>query len=239
MANRILVEGHRGACAYAPENTKPSFEKAIEMGLDASEFDVWLSSDKVPVIMHDGNVARTTNGQGHLRDKTFAEIRQLDARFTFGEEFAGVQVPTLDEVLDILCRDEKLMPGVEIKEYTEETVDITIDALENHRCLDRCFFYCFNARIIKYLKKKYGVITMGYPDFQMQEYEPDTYDYYDEIGISMSILSDELCDKFRSMGKPMHIYCCDNEESVRKAMIQEPKLITANDPAPLMKILGR
>ena len=51
----IFVEGHRGACALYPENTLLSFEKAIEMGVDAVEFDIWLSKDKVPVLMHDGN----------------------------------------------------------------------------------------------------------------------------------------------------------------------------------------
>ena len=51
----IFVEGHRGACALYPENTLLAFEKAIEMGVDAVEFDIWLSKDKVPVLMHDGN----------------------------------------------------------------------------------------------------------------------------------------------------------------------------------------
>lgn len=233
----VLAEGHRGYCAKYPENTLPSFEAAVKLGVDAIEFDVWLSSDKQPVIMHDGNVARTTNGEGHLRDKTLAQIKELDARFTFGEQFAGVKVPTLDETLDVICSDSRIMPGVEIKEYTEETVDITIAALKNHGCLDKCFFYCFNARILKYLKTKYGVTTMGYPDFQMKEYEPDSYDYYDECGISMGVLTPDLCESFRKMGKPLHIYCCDNKKDVEIALAEEPKLITANDPTALLEIL--
>ena len=55
----ILVEGHRGFCAKYPENTLLSYEKAIEIGVDAIEFDIWLSKDKVPVLMHDGNAKRT------------------------------------------------------------------------------------------------------------------------------------------------------------------------------------
>ena len=55
----ILIEGHRGICAKYPENTLISFEAAIDRGVDAFEFDVWLTKDKVPVIMHDGNAART------------------------------------------------------------------------------------------------------------------------------------------------------------------------------------
>lgn len=233
----ILAEGHRGFCARYPENTLPSFRAAVELGVDAIEFDVWLSSDKIPVIMHDGHVRRTTGGEGHLRDLTLGQIRQLDAQYTFGEEFAGVRVPTLDETLEIICADRRISPGVEIKEYTEQTADLTVAALKNFGCLDRCFFYCFNARIIKYLKKKYGVLTMGYPKQQMSEFGEDSYDYYDEAGISMGILTPELCEEFRQRNKPLHIYCCDNDETVYTALEQSPKLITANDPVPLMRIL--
>ena len=51
---KIYVEGHRGACGLYPENTLLSYRKAMEMGVDAIEFDIWLTSDKVPVLMHDG-----------------------------------------------------------------------------------------------------------------------------------------------------------------------------------------
>lgn len=51
----IIVEGHRGYCAKYPENTLISFAAAMDLGVDAFEFDVWLTSDKIPVLMHDGN----------------------------------------------------------------------------------------------------------------------------------------------------------------------------------------
>ena len=87
----IVVEGHRGFCALYPENTLLSFEKAIELGVDAVEFDVWLSSDRHPVLMHDGDTTRTCGVPGHLRDRTLAQIKELDPcyREKFGEQFAG------------------------------------------------------------------------------------------------------------------------------------------------------
>ena len=54
----VIVEGHRGYCAKYPENTLLSYQKAMELGVDAMEFDVWLSKDGVPVIMHDANTRR-------------------------------------------------------------------------------------------------------------------------------------------------------------------------------------
>lgn len=236
---KIIVEGHRGYSAKYPENTLVSFEAAVELGVDVVEFDIWLSKDNVPVIMHDGNVERTTDGEGHIRDKTLKEIKQLDAGKWFNEKFSAQSVPTLEETLELLTRkNPKLMLGVEIKEYSFKTVDLTMELLNSFKCLERCFFYCFNARIIKYLKQKYSVITMGYPDFKMKEFEPDSYRFYDEIGISIDIATPEFCRQFEKMGFPLHIYCADNEDDVAKAIECGAKVITANDPVPLINILN-
>jgi len=66
--NPIVVEGHRGYCAKYPENTMVSFEAAMALGVDAIEFDVWLTADKVPVLLHDGNCLRTCGEDVHVRD---------------------------------------------------------------------------------------------------------------------------------------------------------------------------
>ena len=237
----IFVEGHRGACALYPENTLLSFEKAIEMGVDAVEFDVWLSKDKVPVLMHDGNPWRTCGVDSHLRNMTLAEIKKLDpcSFRKFGEIFRGqVQVPTLYELLDLVkAKHPELKLGVEIKEYTEETVDITVKALKEYGVFENCWFYAFNGRIIRYLKETYNARTMGYPDLQMQEF--DGYDAYEEIGISMNIARSEAGNLYMSKGFPMHMFCADTEEDVNFCIEKGASLITANDPRPLLKVLGR
>jgi len=235
----IYVEGHRGFCALYPENTLLSFEKAMELGVDAIEFDIWLSKDKVPVLMHDGNAFRTCGVDCDLRDMTLAQIKQLDpcSFRTFGDTFRGqVQVPTLKELLKL--RKEKrpdLKLGVEIKEYTEETVDIAVLELKEYGVFDLCWFYAFNGRILRYLKEKYNARTMGYPDFQMQEF--DGYDCYDEIGLSMRVVRSEICDIYLQKGLPIHMYCADTEEDVRLCIEKGASLITANDPRPLLKVL--
>lgn len=239
MAN-IYVEGHRGFCAEYPENTVLSYEKAMDLGVDAFEFDVWLSKDKVPVLMHDGNPRRTCGVNGHLRDMTLDEIKQLNPCFKekFGDKFDGkVEVPTLQELLEAATKRDGMKLGVEIKEYTEETVDITVKYLKEYNIFDRCWFYAFNGRIIKYLKQKYDARTMGYPDFQMQEF--DGYDYYDEIGLGINIVKSEVFEIFRAKNLPMHMYCADTEEDVKLFIEKGASLITANDPRPLLAYLNR
>jgi len=240
MKQQIIVEGHRGYCAKYPENTLLSFEKAIELGVDAMEFDVWLSRDKVPVLMHDGSPLRTCGVNGHLRDMTLAEIKQLDPcyREKFGEEFAGqVQVPTLEELLQLVAEKKPDMSlGVEIKEYTEENVDLTVELLKKYGIFDRCWFYAFNGRIISYLKTKYNARTMGYPDWQMGEFA--SYEHYDEIGLNMRIVHSEIFDFYARKGMPMHLYCADTTEDVALCVEKGAALITANDPVPLMTYLS-
>ena len=244
MDRKILVEGHRGYCARYPENTLISYRAAMELGVDAVEFDVWLTSDKVPVLMHDGNCHRTCGVNRHLRDMTYAEVKTLDACYAekFGDTFRGqgVGVPTLEEALELFSKERPdLKLGVEIKEYTEETVDLTVALLKKYGFFDTCWFYAFNARIIKYIKTKYNGRTMGYPDFLMQEFEPDSYSYYDEIGINMRVMRSEVFPIFAAKNLPMHLYCADNEIDVRCAIEKGAALITANEPIPLLSVLGR
>lgn len=99
---RPLVLGHRGACAHAPENTLAAFRLALEDGADGIELDAHLTRDGAVVVMHDENVARTTNGHGRLSQLTLQEVRRLDAGIRFGEQFKGEHVPTLADVFEAL-----------------------------------------------------------------------------------------------------------------------------------------
>ena len=235
---RIIAEGHRGYCARYPENTLISYRAAMQAGVDAFEFDVWLSKDGVPVIMHDGNAWRTCGVDRRLNDMTLEEIKALDAGSKFDERFEGERVPTLEELL-IQARAMRpdIILGVEIKDMREETCDKTVALLKQYGFFEGCIFYAFNARIIKYLKTAHGGRTMGYPDFQMAEFEPDSYSYYDEIGLNMKIMRSEIFPIYRDKGMKMHMYCADTEEDVRDAVAHGASLITANEIAPLLQVL--
>ncbi|MBO4407606.1 MAG: glycerophosphodiester phosphodiesterase [Clostridia bacterium] len=235
---KVFIEGHRGFCAKYPENTLASFRAALALPIDAFEFDVWLSRDKVPVIMHDGNARRTCGVDRDLRDMTLAEIRTLDAGSSFDPAFRGEKVPTLREVLELVKSTRpSLRLGVEIKEYTEENVDLTVAMLKEYGFFDGCWFYAFNGRIIRYLKTKYGARTMGYPDFQMREFTPGTYDFYDEIGLSMNLVKSELLPLYQAKGMPIHMYCADTKEDAELCLREGASLITANDPRPLIGLM--
>ncbi len=108
------IIGHRGACAYAPENTLASIRKAAAQGARWVEFDVRLTRERDLVLMHDDDVKRTTNGKGRVADLTLAELSALDAGAWFGGAFAGERVPTLAETIALLA-ELGLGANIEIK----------------------------------------------------------------------------------------------------------------------------
>jgi glycerophosphoryl diester phosphodiesterase len=125
------IIGHRGVAAHAPENTLAGLRKARELGCAMVEFDVKLSREGVPVLMHDTHVARTSGGApGAVRDLGMAELAALDVGGWFHFDYVGERVPTLEEALRIAL-DLGLAVNIEIKpcggreaETAERAIDV-------------------------------------------------------------------------------------------------------------------
>ena len=95
-----LAAAHRGASGERPENTLAAFERAVELKADFIELDVQLSSDGIPVVIHDHELGRTTNGSGPVRARTVSELQKLDAGSWSNPPWADQRVPTLREVFE-------------------------------------------------------------------------------------------------------------------------------------------
>lgn len=95
MTNKTLIFGHRGVPVKFPENSLAGFKYALDHGIDGLEFDVHLTKDNIPVIIHDETINRTTNGSGRVVDFTKSELSSF--RLSNGE-----RIPTLSEVLKLL-----------------------------------------------------------------------------------------------------------------------------------------
>ncbi len=113
----MLRIGHRGARAYAPENTLASFKKALEIGVDAVELDVRKTKDNQLVVIHDADVKRTTDGEGLVSELSLAQIKGFSAE-------GGEKIPNLEEALDFL--DKKVKVLVELKEAGVEEQVLSI-----------------------------------------------------------------------------------------------------------------
>lgn len=105
---------HRGGGSSAPENTLAAIRCGAAAGFRMVEFDVMLSRDGVPVLIHDETLERTTDGRGQVCAHDSATLRALDAGSWHGPGFAGERIPTLDEALDLLLALD-LDANIEIK----------------------------------------------------------------------------------------------------------------------------
>jgi len=152
VVNDALI-AHRGASALAPENTLVAMRKAAQLGAKWLEVDVKLTRDRQPVIIHDDRVDRTTNGRGLVAGLTLADIRQLEARAQFGDAFAGVTIPTLQELIAcVLELDMGLQ--LELKPTAGDDVETAEVALGVLKSMwpanrDRLFLSSFSVRSIQ------------------------------------------------------------------------------------------
>jgi len=146
----MLKIGHRGARAYEPENTLRSFKRAIELGVDAVEFDVRKTKDNELVIIHNSNVNKTTNGTGTVNDLTLKQIKSFVTD-------KGEQIPTLEEVLDFVSNRVKLF--VEIKETGIEKK--VLDLINRKAVMENVVVISFLEDVLRNLRKLNENIEIG------------------------------------------------------------------------------
>ena len=156
-----LVLAHRGANKRAPQNTLPAFKKAVEFNADGIETDVHLSKDNELVICHNYTIDATSNGKGLIDDMLFSELRKYDFGSYFSNDFKGVTLPTLKEVLDVV-KDMPLI-NIEIKapKQKNDLVKRTIDEVHKFGISDRVIISCFDPECIRESKEIDSNIRTG------------------------------------------------------------------------------
>lgn len=107
---------HRGFSGEAPENTLAAYRLAKKKGFEVVETDVYISKDNIPVLLHDLDVSRTTNGahSGSVGSFTLEELKAMDFSYLFSDTYPNERIPTLEEFL-ILCRNLGLHPYLELR----------------------------------------------------------------------------------------------------------------------------
>lgn len=164
-----LVFGHRGASAYAPENTLAAFRLALEQGAHGVEFDVHLTRDGVPVVIHDFSLDKTTTGHGLVASKTYSELEALDAGVHKGPEFAGEPIPTLEEVFRLLAG--KIAMNIEVKADAEGIEDAVAALIDQYGVNDWVIVSSFNPLILQRFAARYPRIPLGFLYDESMPYE--------------------------------------------------------------------
>lgn len=148
-----FIAAHRGDRAHFPENTLPALQAVLDSDFDFVETDIQLTADGVPVLIHDIDVERTTNGTGLVSELTLAELKALDAGSWYGAEFGAVQVPTLDEFLDIF-QSSKKKAMLELKGiWTQDQVRVVTGLIYARGVQSRVIFQGFDFETLEALQK--------------------------------------------------------------------------------------
>lgn len=125
------IIAHRGASGSAPENTLAAIARAAQLGALAVEFDATITKDGTPIVMHDFNVERCSDGEGPVVLKTLEEVERLDAGSWYSDDFAGERIPTLHETLELVASTNmalnlELKPTLGWEEPTARAVAKTV-----------------------------------------------------------------------------------------------------------------
>lgn len=208
------ITAHRGGALLAPENTLAAFDKAISNRVDYIELDVRQTRDGEIVIMHDANAKRTTGVDRYISDMTLDEVKRLDAGSFFSKEYAGEQVPTLQEVLELTKGKVKL--NIEIKTSLNDS-DIAgkvVKIIQEYEAQEDCEITSFDYNTLKKIKEydeniKTGyILSVAYGTF----YDTDEVDFF---SMNASFLSKRLIDAIHKSGKEVYALTVNNEISIK------------------------
>jgi glycerophosphoryl diester phosphodiesterase len=247
-----LVIAHRGNSMHAPEDTMESLRQGMALGADGLEFDVRLSADGVPVLMHDPTLDRTTDGTGPVAARTLAELRTLDAGYRFTHDGGrtypyrgrGLHIPTLDEAL-------AAFPGVpcvlELK--APEATEPLIRAVEQHGARDRVLVGSFSDEAHAQLEGRGFHITASKPAITqlfLRSFTPfgaGTVTYQacsvPAIWKHLPIPVLRIARMLRKRGIPTHCWTINDPQVARRLWDGGVNAIFSDDPGTMLALLGR
>jgi glycerophosphoryl diester phosphodiesterase len=217
------VIGHRGAKAYAPENTVVSIETAASLGVEWVELDVKLTKDGIPIIFHDDDLERITGVEALVAQTTYEELRDLDAGSWFGDSFGSVRIPTLEEAVDVLLK-HNLGLNLEIKPCPgreKETAEIALDYMsriwDDHDKLLISSFQHVSLEAAMDLAPDWARGLLIDDDFPMPDNWKEIADYLDvkTINLGAKLVTREIADEIMDMELPLLVYTVNDPMQAR------------------------
>jgi glycerophosphoryl diester phosphodiesterase len=249
-----FILGHRGASALAPENTLAAFSRAITDGAEGIEFDVRLSRDVVPVVIHDATLKRTGLIDRAVSEMTAAELQEIDVGSWFAnrsaeaKEFAGEKLPTLSQTFELFRGNAGLL-YIEMKCDRDEGAALAAEVVRltrEFRIGERVVVESFDhAAIVAVKKIDSGIRTAAL--FEPKLTRPistvrrlkmvDTALAVgaDEIALHHSLAGDRVIEKSKQAGLEIIVWTVDDLAWIARARTHGIKALIANDPGVMVR----
>ncbi len=231
---------HRGFSGYYPENTMIAFRKAVEAGCDGIELDIQLTCDGVPVICHDEEVNRTTDGKGMLFDYKFSELSKLDAGKWKGVEFVGERIPTLEELFDY-TKDKNILINLELKNsviHYNRIEEKVLKMISDFKMQENIIISSFNHYSLKKVKYLNSTIKTGilYECCMINPWEYATGIGVDAIHPWFYSLDEEIINASHDNNIKINTYTVNEEKDMMDLIDMGVDSIITNYPDKLKKV---
>lgn len=245
------VVGHRGAMGHAPENTMTSFEQAVQLGADMIEFDVRLTKDGIPVVVHDANLDRTSNKPLYVNDLYAKDLLELDAGSWFDLRFAGERIPRLATLLK-WAQNKKNKAGdplsffVEIKVDKDESrremlIKSVLKELKDHKVQNRSVLISFDEPSLVLAHRISPTTSTGflYSDLLFDSLERAKRLKVNHLLPRKDRVTGDLVNEAHSAGMAVMAWTADRLDEFRKLVIWQVDAIATNYPDRLIEFYDR
>lgn len=233
-----VIIAHRGASAYAPENTLSAFEKAIDMGAAVIETDVHQTKDSTVVIMHDLSVDRITNGQGLIKDMDYSVFKDLQIK---DHQVSWQNPPSLEEAIKLINGRCKLLielkkgndyyPGIEkrvvelIHKYNAESWISTIHSFDK-KALINVAKLDSNINLQKLIVFKLPLVSFTFD----KHFRKDDFKSWEGVNVYYRFCSKRVIRRIHALRKTVYVWTVNNPRIARKMVRRGVDGIITNKP---------
>jgi glycerophosphoryl diester phosphodiesterase len=249
MGTTPRLYAHRGAAAELPENTMPSFRRALEIGADALEMDVHATSDGHVVVAHDPHGERMAGVRAAIRDTTLARLREWNVGANHPRaNGAAYRIPTLEEVLVELA---PVPINIDIKQWRPPIVDKVLALLRRHRAEQRTVLASFRLRTLLAVRARgfAGVTALAQPEVAALVFSPGRL--YRMVPLSgtaaqlpvrvgpLRFDTRRVIDKCHALGMRIDFWTINDPAEAERLLDLGADGIMTDDPAAMVPVFSR
>ncbi len=233
----VMVVAHRGASAYAPENTLASMKKAIEMNADMSELDVQETADGEIILLHDGSLKRTAGVDKNIWETNYADLKGLDIGTWFSEEYKNEPIPTIKEVIDLVKGKMKINIELKANGHEKMLAERTLRIVEANNFLDQVVFTSFKFAEADKIRELNPKAIVGYIFGRL----PKDVDVFTAdvniLSANIKTVDAEFMKKAKANGKEVAVWTVNKPEDMKRMIELGVEQIITNYPDILRKVI--
>jgi glycerophosphoryl diester phosphodiesterase len=237
------IIAHRGASAYAPENTLAAFKLALQQGADGIELDAQLTADEQVIVFHDPTVDRITPCKGRINDLTLAELRKMDAGSHFDIAFRGESIPTLEDVFKSVGQLTYI--NIELKAFDSLTDSLpkkVAQLVKRYHLTQRVLISSFNPIPIICIRRMLpktpiGLLALRGNAGLLARSWPGRFIRYQSLHVELNDATPDLVNDVHKRGYKIFVYTANTEEEIGKLYTMGVDGFFTNDPLRARQVL--